>query len=321
MKAIHLSRTADERTTSLPPMAALRAFERAGALLSFQEAANTLAISPSAVSHQIRGLEDRFGAPLFERNQRSVRLTRHGERYLTAVRKALEILDEAGRELIEQDIGSTSALHISSLPFFTSTVLIPSLAVFERSNPGLTLHIDTTHQHANFSTSRVDVAIRYGRRRATGLQFEPLLEVYGLPVYAPKLTRHLLKVPTDLAHHMLIAVEAQPWSWPTWFKNAGFDDIKPKGVLWVGSVPAALEAAEHGLGVALAMFPLINSRKSFGDTLIAPFAPPKTSMETIYLVTRPQQSRTKRIVAFRRWISGAVARASTKQSSPHDLRR
>ena len=320
MKPIHLSRKIDDRPTSLPPMAALRAFERAGALLSFQEAANALAISPSAVSHQIRGLEDRFGAPLFERNQRSVRLTWHGERYLTAVRKALAILNEAGRDLVERDNVSTSTLHISSLPFFTSTVLIPSLAVFERSNPGLTLHIDTTHQHADFLTSRVDIAIRYGRRRATGLRFEPLVSVYGLPVYSPKSARHLLKAPTDLAQHVLIAVEAQPGSWPAWLKNAGLADLKPKRVLWVGSVPAALEAAEHGLGVALAMYPLINSRKGFGDTLIAPFAPPKTSMETIYLVTRPQQSRTKRIVAFRRWISGAVARASTMQSSPHDLR-
>lgn len=320
MKAIHSSGMAGDRTTSLPPMAALRAFERAGALLSFQEAADTLAISPSAVSHQIRCLEVRLGAPLFVRNQRSVRLTPHGERYLTAVRKALAILSEAGRELMERDIGPTAALHISSLPFFTSTVLIPSLAVFERSNPGLTLHIDTTHQHADFETSRVDIAIRYGRRRATGLRFEPLVDVYGLPVYAPKSARHLLRAPTDLAQHVLIAVEAQPGSWPAWFKCAGLDDLKPKGVLWVGSVPTALEAAEHGLGVALAMYPLINSRKGFGDTLVAPFAPPKTSMETIYLVTRPQQSRTKRITAFRRWISGAVARASTKQSSAHELR-
>ena len=150
--------------------------------------------------------------------------------------------------------------------------------------------------------------------------FEPLVDVYGLPVCAPKLARRPLASPADIAQHVLIAVEAQPGSWPAWLKNAGLADLKPKGALWVGSVPAALEAAEHGLGVALAMYPLINSRKGFGDTLIAPFAPPKTSMETIYLVTRPQQRRTKRIIAFRRWISGAVARASTMQSSSHQLR-
>lgn len=314
MKSIHLSDVTGSAMKSVPPTAALRAFERAGVHLSFQQAARDLDISASAVSHQIRSLEERFGVTLFERNQRSVRLTPQGEHYLHSVRAALTMLDAAGRDLARHNQTPASTLRVSSLPFFTSTVLIPWLADFELRNPGLTLHIDTTHHFADFQNSDVDVAIRYGRQRSAGLRFEPLVDVYGMPVCTPKLAGRQLKRPSDFAQQVLICVEAQPHSWTRWFESVGLKGLKPKSELWVGSVPAALEAAEHGLGIALAMHPLINSRKGFGDTLVAPFVPAEVRMETLYLVTRPHQKSTKRIASFRRWVTGAVARASSVQS-------
>jgi len=184
---------------AIPPLTALLAFERAATQLSFRRAARDLALSPSAISHQIRGLEAQFGVKLFVRGARSVRLTADGERYLAKVSVALAALQEAGRDMLRHRRDSGGELWISALPFFTSTVLIPALPDFKRRNPGLVLRIEATHQYADFNSSRVDVAIRYGREHSAGLKFEPLIEVKGLPVCAPALIKGGLRKPEDLS--------------------------------------------------------------------------------------------------------------------------
>src|SRR3954451_23136490 len=294
---------------AIPPLTALLAFERAATQLSFRRAARDLALSPSAISHQIRGLEQQFGVKLFVRGARSVRLTAGGERYLAKVSVALAALQEAGREMLAQRRDASSELWISSLPFFTSTVLIPALPDFKRRHPGLTLRIEATHQYADFNASRVDVAIRYGREHSTGLKFEPLVQIKGLPVCAPALIKRGLQKPADLAGEVLIHLTTQPRAWPAWLKEAGLSHLTPRGHLWLDGVPAMLEAAEQGLGVTLGMSPLIKVRPGFGKKLIAPFAFEATHSETIYLVSRTEQARDRGIAAVRRWIVEAVGRA------------
>ena len=102
------------------------------------------------------------------RGARSVRLTADGERYLAKVSVALATLHDAGRDMLQQHRGAASELWISSLPFSTSAVLLPALPGFKRRHPDLTLRIEATHQYADFNSSRVDVAIRYGREHSTG---------------------------------------------------------------------------------------------------------------------------------------------------------
>jgi LysR family glycine cleavage system transcriptional activator len=294
---------------AIPPLTALLAFERAATQLSFRRAARDLSLSPSAISHQIRGLEAQFGVKLFVRGARSVRLTADGERYLAKVAVALATLQDAGRDMLQHRRSALSELWISSLPFFTSAVLLPALPDFKRRHPDLTLRIEATHQYADFNSSRVDVAIRYGREHSTGLKFEPLLTVKGLPVCAPALVRQGLRTPEDLSREVLIHLTTQPRSWPAWLKEAGLSHLVPRGHLWLDSVPAMLEAAEHGLGVTLAMAPLIKTRPGYGKRLVAPFAFEGAYHETIYLVSRTEQARDRRIGAVRKWIMEAVARA------------
>jgi LysR family transcriptional regulator, glycine cleavage system transcriptional activator len=293
---------------SIPPLTALLAFERAASHLSFRRAARDLALSPSAISHQIRGLEAQFGVRLFARGGRSVRLTADGERYLARVSVALATLREASRDMLRQRRDDSGELWISALPFFTSTVLIPALPDFKQRNPGLTLRIEATHQYADFNASRVDVAIRYGREHATGLKFEPLVQVRGLPVCTPALIKSGLRGPEDLSREVLIHLTTQPRAWPAWLQQAGIPNLIPRGHLWLDSVPAMLEAAEHGLGVTLAMSPLIRARPGYGRKLVAPFEFEATPGETIYLVSRTEQARDRRIGAIRRWIADAVGR-------------
>jgi LysR family glycine cleavage system transcriptional activator len=314
MSQIHSSEPPDLPMRAIPPLTALLAFERAASQLSFRRAARDLALSPSAISHQIRGLELQFGVKLFIRGARSVRLTADGERYLAKVSSGLATLQEAGREMLRHQRRGDE-LWISALPFFTSTVLLPALADFKRRHPGLTLRIEATHQYADFNSSRVDVAVRYGREHSSGLKFEPLVEVRGLPVCAPALVKGGLRAPEDLAREVLIHLTTQPRAWPAWLKEAGMAQLTPRGHLWLDSVPAMLEAAEQGLGVTLAMAPLIKARPGFGKKLVAPFSFEARSFETrhtetIYLVSRTEQARDRRIGALRRWIVDAVSRAS-----------
>jgi LysR family glycine cleavage system transcriptional activator len=294
---------------AIPPLTALLAFERAAAQLSFRRAARDLALSPSAISHQIRGLEALFGIKLFVRGARSVRLTADGERYFAKVSAALAALQDAGREMLRQRRDGGSELWISALPFFTSTVLIPALSDFNRRNPGLTLRIEATHQYADFNASRVDAAIRYGREHSAGLKFEPLVEVTGLPVCAPALIKAGLRNPEDLSREVLIHLTSQPRAWRAWLKAAGIPHLTPRGQLWLDSVPAMLEAAEHGLGVTLAMAPLIKAWPGFGKKLVVAFDLKAGPAETIYLVSRTEQARDRRLAALRRWIVDAVGRA------------
>ena len=303
MSQIHLS---GQPLRAIPPLTALLAFERAATQLSFRRAARDLALSPSAISHQVRGLEEQFGVKLFVRGARSVRLTADGERYLAKVSVALAALQDAGREMLAQRRDSRSELWISSLLFFTSTILIPALPDFKRRHPELTLRIEATHQYADFNASRVDVAIRYGREHSTGLKFEPLVQIKGLPVCAPALIKGGLQKPTDLSREILIHLTTQPRAWPAWLKEAGLPQLEPRGHLWLDSVPAMLEAAEQGLGVTLGMSPLIKARPGFGKRLVAPFAFEPVHSETIYLVSRTEQARDRRIGAVRRWIAEAV---------------
>jgi LysR family transcriptional regulator, glycine cleavage system transcriptional activator len=309
MNNIHPSVSPELPLRAIPPLTALLAFERAATQLSFRRAARDLALSPSAISHQIRGLEAQFGVKLFVRGARSVRLTADGERYLAKVSVALAALQEAGRDMLRHRRDSGGELWISALPFFTSTVLIPALPDFKRRNPGLVLRIEATHQYADFNSSRVDVAIRYGREHSAGLKFEPLIEVKGLPVCAPALIKGGLRKPEDLSRQVLIHLTSQPRAWPVWLKEAGIPQMTPRGHLWLDSVPAMLEAAEHGLGLTLAMAPLIKARPGFGKKLVAPFDLETSPSETIYLVSRTEQARDRRIGALRRWIVDAVDRA------------
>jgi LysR family transcriptional regulator, glycine cleavage system transcriptional activator len=287
----------------IPPITTLRAFERAAARLSFRLAAHELSLTPSAVSHQIRGLEQHFGTRLFLRTGRTLSLTSVGQSYLASIRPSLLALEKSSQLLSPRE-GGRRELVISALPYVVSVMLLPRLNEFAVVHPGVTFRFDTKSSYADFDTSTVDLAIRMGRERSAGLHLDKLLDVRALPVCAPQLLKgkNAIRVPADLCKHTLIGVSLQPSRWAHWLQAMGVPDLVPKGEIWFDSVPLALEAVELGLGVALAMDPLVRSTPSFGRVLVAPLAVSGDKPLTYYAVTRPEQKDDPLLLAFRRWL-------------------
>jgi LysR family glycine cleavage system transcriptional activator len=295
---------------STPSLSALQAFETAAEHQSFQRAARELGLTPSAISHRIRGLEERFGVRLFTRAGRAIRLTDAGQHYLTTVRASLDALELSSRDL--QSLGASGPdLRISSLPFFTSMVIIPALDDFRRRFPNVSLQVAATNDYADFDRGGVDAAIRYGREHSSGLRFDPLLEVRGVAVCSSRLARQL-RTPADLVKQPLIHVTVQRNAWPAWLDEAGLHRAESQNDLWFDNVLSALDAAQCGLGIALAMHPLISAHREFGRSLVVPFDLPPRRGGRFYLVYRSEHARTRRIATLRRWLTQAV-HAATKR--------
>ncbi|MEQ1639036.1 MAG: LysR substrate-binding domain-containing protein [Methylococcales bacterium] len=302
MKFIHSSNN-ETGTINLPPLMSLRAFERAAERQSFRLAAQELSLTPSAISHQVRGLEHHFGVRLFVRTGRSILLTPAGENYLTYVKSALLLLERGSRSLTPIE-SKNREIRVSALPFFVSAIMLARLDKFLNKFPNISLRLEATAQYADFEGSGVDLAIRMGREKSIGLHFDKLLDVRALPVCAASLARgnNAIKTTSDLAKHTLIHVSQHPGAWRTWLENADCSDLKPKGDMWFDNVSLALEAAEHGLGIALGMDPIIRNWPTFGKALVAPLAPSPKSTLTYYSVCRPEQKDDPVILAMRRWL-------------------
>lgn len=293
-----------------PSLPALQAFEMAAKYLSFQRAAKDLGLTPSAVSHRIRGLEHKFGVRLFERAGRAIRLTEAGRDYLETVRSSLDAL-ELGSLEIQSRGANGPALRISSLPFFTNVVIIPALDDFRKRFRNTSLQVAATHEYANFDRGSVDAAIRYGRERSSGLRFDPLIEIRGVAVCSPRIARKL-KSPHDLAKQPLIHIGARSGAWPAWLNVAGIERSESEHDLWFDNVLCALEAARCGQGVMLGMHPLIAAHPEFGRSLVAPFDLLPVRGDRFYLFYRAEHANTRRIATLRRSLSQAVERVAKR---------
>ena len=296
----------------LPPLNALRAFEATARHLSFTRAADELAVTPAALSHQIRGLEEFLGERLFERKARSIALTPKGAVLYPGLHAAfLQIRQSV--ELLARDL-SERVLVVSAPPGFTAKWLAPRLYRFLLANPEIDARISASKELANFTTDGVDIAIRNASGSMPGLWTRKLMPIRLLPVLSPRLLADLggLATPDDLRRAPLIhddmlgLLPGMP-SWAQWLEAAGVSGIDLDRGLRFNSPDHALEAASEGAGVLLAQRELAHDDLRSGR-LVAPFACELTA-ERSFLLTCPDgmESRPK-IRAFRDWLESEVAR-------------
>jgi LysR family transcriptional regulator, glycine cleavage system transcriptional activator len=294
------------RFQALPSLAALRVFEAAGRHRSFTNAAAELCVTTSAVSRQIRALEDELGRPLFERQPRGLALTKDGAAYLAHVADALRRLDDASATLRGE--GVRRKLWLSVLASFAGNWLVPRLPAFERAHPDIDVAMEATTRYVDFARDPIDLAIRFGTGPWEGLASEPLFPLEFYPVCRPERGsgRPRLRTPADLAQYTWLEEVHIPTAWPLWLRAAGVAELVPARRLTYDHAQLMLDAAMAGQGVALTS-DVIAERPLRERRLVRPFAITATAPWTYHLVMRPDDRADPAIAAFRDWIVGEVA--------------
>jgi DNA-binding transcriptional LysR family regulator len=241
--------TAEPAELRFPSIDALRAFDAAARLGSFERAAHELAVTASAVSKRIATLEDLLGAPLLTRGGRALALTAHGKEYLAQVRAALGLL--ATVPLHRRAQQRLQKLRVSAPPTFARLVLVPALGAFTAAHPQIELEVVLSIPYLEeASAADADVDIRHGDVAALGAA--PLMADVVLPLASPALLDRSppVRVPADLAGVPLLRTPVEPWA--PWFRAAGLDWPEPAVGPRLVDLGLTLEAALHGQGVALA---------------------------------------------------------------------
>src|SRR5919112_4503925 len=228
------------------PLSFLRVFEAAGRTGSFRAAAVELNLTPSAISHAIRKLEQVLGLALFERDTRNVRLSYEGEALMRHVSRAFDEL-RRGMEVVSTRGPKLLRLHCA--PSFAAQWLTPRLTDFLKSHPGVELRLAAGIDYTRFTADEFDADIVYGPPRAEGLIVVPLGEETIEPMCAPHLAA-TITTPGDLSNHVLIQSDSKQIQWADWFAANGLVAPPPNGSRFDRSF-LAIAFATQGLGVAL----------------------------------------------------------------------
>ncbi|AYH42309.1 transcriptional regulator GcvA [Azoarcus sp. DN11] len=317
----------------LPPLNALRAFEIAARHLSFKLAAEELSVTPTAISHQIRGLEDDLGVPLFRRLTRALELTPEGEAMLPKLREAMSAIT-ASVETVRA-MRPVSRLSVVAPPSFASRWLVPRLQGFAETHPQVELHLASATRAIDGVEAgglgidppapRAEGAqlwIRFGSGRYPGYRSELLVEPEYTAVCSPALLRAKLPLrePADLRRHTLIYDDTVPDTrerptWPEWLAAAGVSGIRTAG-LHFGDSGLAIAAALDGLGIALLSKPLVAAEVAAGR-LVVPFAISVRRRFAYYLVTQDAVPDALPTAAFRAWLLDEVRRDAALAGMRH----
>lgn len=296
---------------TLPPLRSLRAFEAAARHLSFAKAADELGVTPGAISHQIKTLEDWLGARLFQRLTRALRLTEAGAMALPLLTEGFDALAAGTARL--KSARETGTLTISVSPGFGSLWLVPRLESFRRQHPEVELRIDGTDRLIDLARGEADLAIRYGPGGYPGLRSDRLFAMRATPVCSPQLLAAgpALRSPQDLRHHTLLHVEWKEveGSWRTWLLAAGVGDIDPYQGPRFTKEEMAVRAALDGEGIALVGDRMAADHLASGR-LVRPFeAGLSTPLVFAYYLLRPGGAADPpKVSRFRDWILAQAAR-------------
>ncbi len=290
----------------LPPLELLTAFEAAARQLSFTKAAAERFLTQSAISRQIKALEDDLGVALFRRRHRALELTDDGRQLHEAARVLLAELRRTVTRIRAPQARTVIAL--TTTPGLASLWLIPRLSTFLRAHPQIDVRIDTSLDRRNLNADGFDLALRYARIGATaGTQ---LFREATLPVCSPQLAKSRerpLKTPGDLLRHTLLQVTVPPGAsvpleWQPWLQAVGLGELAPAATLSFSNYDSAIAAALAGQGVALGRRPLIDDLLR-ARKLVAPFkADPVASERAYFLVVAPAARGRPAVRALEEWL-------------------
>lgn len=291
----------------LPPLDFISGFEAAARNLSFTKAAHELFITQSAVSKQVKALEEHLGVALFERRTRELALTAEGQQLY---RTATELLDwlQAETDKLKSG-GKVEQVSVTASPGFTSLWLIPRLKRFRISHPEIDVRIAATTDIVQLERKRLDVAIRYCRPEVAPKGAIRLFDYVAFPVCSPSLARDRSKPlvkPENLGAHVLlhdtyVAAQKAYVDWDSWFAAVGLKDLQPAGALYFNHYDQMIQAAIQGQGVALGISSLVHELLHNG-LLVAPFTTPVVDARACFVVTSSLAVGKPHAEAFVHWL-------------------
>ena len=294
-------------TARLPSLNGLRAFEAAARHLSFTLAASELNVTQTAISHQIRRLEEELGIRLFIRQNRALALTPEARDYLPGVRAAFNDLRLATDRLLRKE--DDKVLTVSTLASLAAKWLLPRLTDFQEQHPGIDVRITTSTGLVDFQRDNVDAAIRYGRGQWPGVRADWLMADELFPVCSPSLLRgdKPLRRPEDLRNHPLLHTSnTNSDDWRLWLTAAGLPvDIARQPGITFDMIFMTIQAAIDGIGVAMGRTSYVQDDIAKGR-LVVPFKIALPADAGFYLVPPEGRREAPKLAAFRNWMIAAV---------------
>ncbi len=285
---------------SLP---ALRSFDAAARTGSFKDAAAELGVTPTAVSHQIRSLEDQLGVALFVRATRKISLTPEGSRLAAATSRGFRDIYDALEELRD----ASSRLTIAATPAFAALWLVPRLAGFESRYPASSVHVETSTDLLDLERDRrIDIAIRYGAGAYPGLATLPVAEeTFGAFAHPG-----FLETLRDFEDAVLIetrwrSTDLKPVGWDDWLAVRGANPARFKNRRVFDQEQHSIQAALAGQGIVVASSLLVQDMLKHG--WLAEFQPDARVPGLRYTaVALPGHAETRKVRQFFSWIKEEV---------------
>lgn len=283
-------------TRELPSLNLLRAFEAAGRALNFRVAAQALNVTPSAVSHQIRELEEQLALPLFVRGAKSLAFTPEGERFFAEVTRAMDILRAAASALAPVP---ATLLKISTVPLADADVLAPLLGRFLREHPSLRIQLEGDWKAVDVAAGEADIAIRMSP--VLSEDAIPVCPVYVTPVCTPALAEALRGgAPASFRQQDIYRLNSFEEVWPNWCTAQGWSADARNSVV-LNSYRGLLSATAAGHGITLGVFPFVVDWLEEGR-LVAPFPDRRMQTGELGIVVRDAVRRRPEVMDFVSWV-------------------
>jgi len=295
----------------MPSLDLLQGFEAAARHLSFTKAGAELFLTQSAVSRQMKELEEQLGVPLFHRRHRALALTDAGQQFYAAAAQVLTTMRTATSRL---KAGSgRRPLSVTTTASFAALWLIPRLAGFTRTHPDVDVRITADTRVQDLERDGLDLAIRHGSASLAGPNAVRLFGERVFPVCSPKLLKKKpLRHPADLKNHCLLQYDdpdaRHPWlHWKTWLEVAGIPDLKPAGTLSFSGYEQIIPAAVAGHGVALGRSPLVKDLLA-EKQLVAPFSSSADPARAYFAIISKSAAGRAEVADFVAWLKQEAAK-------------
>ena len=290
----------------------MRGFRSAARYLSFTRAAQDLFVTQSAISREIKTLEEQLGQPLFRRVNRTLQLTPAGEELYRIADETLTQLDA----VVERIVGASKVVTVTTTTALASLWLAPRLQRFNRAHPGIDVRVVASNDKPNLERDQLDIAIRFVLAGGDVPDSEPVFDCNIYPACSPALANdklHPVRTPADLAHHVRLDYESV-WDrrrvslWDFWFDAMKITHVKPASTLRFPQYDQLVAAAIDDAGVGIAVLPH-TAQHLHQKVLCAPFGVGVAAlMGVFFIIRRPEVAGRDAVEAFVDWLRSEVRR-------------